>query len=76
MWGRKKSRDEDFTLGMLVGGIIGALATLILIPKSSKRAHKKIEKQLEEISDQSFDLFEKTQEIEERLSSCCKRKLD
>lgn len=76
MFGKNKNGKGDFTIGMMVGGVLGALGAFLVFPKSGRRAHKEIQKQLEEMREQSHDLFEKTQGIEEKLTSCCKRKID
>lgn len=69
-----KSNEVDFLLGAVVGGLIGGITALLFFPKREKKAHKELRKKMNVICEQSRELIEKVEEIEEVMCECCKSK--
>lgn len=58
----RQGRGTDFLIGAVVGGVMGAVAALLLAPKSGKELRA-------DIADQAQQLGSKTQKLAETVSS-------
>lgn len=71
-----KNRSESFIIGMLVGSALGALAGILVAPRSGRQTRQRLKKSVEALPELADDLTKTVQGQAERLSASTLRHWD
>lgn len=75
MYSRKKD-TRIFLGGLITGGLIGAVAGLLLAPESGKRLRRSLSKKADEIIDDTGEVLENAGDIASKIISDAKKQAD
>lgn len=72
---KDEERISGFLLGVIVGGLIGSITTLLYAPTSGKKMRKKISSRAEDILDDAQDYIETGKDKAEEIYKEGKKKV-
>lgn len=71
-----KNRSGSFIMGMLVGSAIGAIAAILVAPRSGRQTRQRLKKSVEALPELADDLAKTVQSQADRLSESTLRNWD